>query len=99
MVTPVVRPENVHTFNYYVVRVPGRRDELRQHLDDNGVATAIYYPLSLHQQECFRSLGHGAGDFPESERAADETLALPMFAELSDEQIAHVAGSIGSFLA
>ncbi len=99
VVTPVVRPENVHVFNYYVIRVPGRRDELKDHLADRGVFAAIYYPLCLHQQECFRSLGYEAGDFPESERAADETLALPMFAELSDEQIAHVAGSIRSFLA
>ncbi|MHC4717071.1 MAG: DegT/DnrJ/EryC1/StrS family aminotransferase [Planctomycetota bacterium] len=99
VITPIVRPENFHTFNYYVVRVPGRRDELRQHLDANGIATAIYYPLSLHQQECFRQLGHAAGDFPESERAAAETLALPMYAELTDEQIDYVAGTIESFLA
>jgi len=99
VVTPAVRPENVHTFNYYVVRVPGRRDELRAHLAAHDIATAIYYPLSLHQQECFRSLGHAAGDFPESERAAAETLALPMFPELTDEQIAHVAGTISDFLA
>jgi len=97
LVTPIVRPENVHTFNYYVVRAAGLRDALRKHLSDNDIATAIYYPLSLHQQECFRSLGYSEGDFPESERAAAETLALPMYPELTDAQIEYVAETIKGF--
>ena len=76
-----------------------RRDQLRAFLKDRGIATAIYYPLALHEQECFRELGYGKGDFPESEKAAEEVLALPIFPELTDEQICHVAESIKEFLA
>jgi dTDP-4-amino-4,6-dideoxygalactose transaminase len=73
-----------HVWNQYVVRVPdGRRDALRQHLAAARVGTEIYYPLSVHQQECYRHLGYGPGSLPESERAAKETLALPIFPELS----------------
>jgi len=98
VITPVVREGNFVIYNQYVIRVP-RRDELRKHLAGRGIGTGIYYPLSLHEQECFRALGYARGDFPESERAAQETLALPIFPELTDEQIDAVAAAISAFYA
>ena len=98
VITPTVRDCCVSVYNQYVIRVP-RRDELKDFLAGRGVATGIYYPLSLHQQECFRSWGYRPGDFPESERAAAEVLALPVYPELSDEQVAYVAGAIREFFA
>jgi len=95
--TPVIREENVSIFNQYVIRVP-RRDALREHLKENGVGAEVYYPLSLHEQECFAELGYGKGDFPESEKAAAETLALPIYAELTGEQVEYVAGCVKGFL-
>ncbi len=97
VVTPAISKDCVSIYNQYVIRVP-KRDELQAFLKDNGVGTAIYYPLSLHEQECFAGLGYKKGDFPESERAAAETLALPVYPELTDEQIACVAGKIKAFL-
>ncbi|KPK72549.1 MAG: transcriptional regulator, partial [Phycisphaerae bacterium SM23_30] len=85
-----------HIFNQYVIRAE-RREELREFLRQKGVGHEVYYPVPLHQQECFGYLGYKAGDFPESEKAARETLALPIYAELSEEQAAYVAGCIGSF--
>jgi len=95
--TPKVRPGNVSIFNQYVIRVP-RRNELREFLRKAGIGCEVYYPLSLHEQECFKSLGHRRGDFPESEKAADETLALPIYPELTNEQICYVAGKIIEFI-
>ena len=88
----------VSVCNLYIIRAP-QRDELQAFLADQGVGTAIYYPLSLHRQECFADLGYGPGDFPESERAAAESLALPVYPELTDEQVAYVADRVKSFLA
>ena len=96
VVTPTVREENVSIFNQYVIRTP-RRDELQAFLTENGIGTAIYYPLGLHEQECFADLGGKKGDFPVSESAADETLALPIYPELSDEQLQYVADKIKQF--
>ena len=86
-----------HVFNQYIVRVP-RRDELRAFLTTRGIGNEVYYPLPLHLQECFQYLGHKAGDFPESERAAAETLALPIYPELSDAQAECVVATIAEFL-
>jgi dTDP-4-amino-4,6-dideoxygalactose transaminase len=85
-----------HIYNQFVIRAP-RRDQLKTWLDENGVGTDIYYPLALHQQDCFRSLGYRPGDFPESERAAREVLALPIHAALSEEDVDYVSRQIRAF--
>jgi dTDP-4-amino-4,6-dideoxygalactose transaminase len=84
---PTVMPYGRHTFNQYVVRVPAQhRDPLVKHLKAEGVGCEVYYPLSLHQQECVQHLGHREGDFPNSEAAAKAVLALPMFPEITEAQ-------------
>ena len=75
----------------------GKRDALKQHLLDNGVGCAVYYPLSLHLQECFKELGGKLGDYPESEKASGEILALPIFGELIKEQLEYVVSTIAKF--
>jgi dTDP-4-amino-4,6-dideoxygalactose transaminase len=87
-----------HVYNQFVVRVGGgRRDALKDELTAKLIGCAIYYPVPLHLQECFASLGHKEGNFPESERAAKETLALPVFPELEDAQKAYLAFTLAEF--
>lgn len=87
---PPIEDGNWSVYNQYIVRVPDR-DRVKQRLAERGVGSAIYYPIPLHLQECFAYLGHREGDFPESERACTEVLALPIFPELDDEQVRYVA--------
>jgi dTDP-4-amino-4,6-dideoxygalactose transaminase len=94
--TPHAAPGARHIYNQYVIRVH-RRDELRAHLAKAEIGTEIYYPVPLHLQKCFAYLGHSAGDYPESERAAAETLALPIFPELETAQLQYVVDSIAGF--
>jgi dTDP-4-amino-4,6-dideoxygalactose transaminase len=96
---PVERSECVHVYNQFVIRVPAEaRDALRTHLSGRRIGTEIYYPIPLHLQVCFHSLGHRPGDFPHAEAAARETIALPMFPELTEAAQAHVVNSVGQFL-
>ena len=90
---PAEAPGRSHVFHQYVVRVHDR-DGVRARMAARGVTTSVFYPLPLHLQECFASLGGRAGDFPEAERAAREVLALPMFPELSEDEIERVAESL-----
>jgi dTDP-4-amino-4,6-dideoxygalactose transaminase len=96
--SPPVMPGYRHIFNQYVVRARNR-DALRDFLGKRGVGTEIYYPVPLHLQKCFSYLNHKVGDFPESERAASETLALPIYPELTREQLDYVISSVGEFYA
>jgi dTDP-4-amino-4,6-dideoxygalactose transaminase len=96
---PARDPDAVHTFNQYVVRVGnGRRDGLLQHLKANQIGCEVYYPLSLHQQECMKFLGYRTGDFPVSEAAAKDVLALPMYPELPIESQQRVADVVKEYL-
>jgi len=97
VVTPAVRADSRHIFHQYVIRVPGHRDALTEHLKAHGVGSKIYYPIPLHLQKCFEYLGYKKGDLPEAEAAADETLALPCYPELTEEQQAYVVETIKSF--
>lgn len=93
---PVVRPENQMVYNQYCVRTL-QRDALRKHLQQEGVGTEIYYPLPLHLQPCFKSLGYQPGDFPESEKAASDILALPIFPGLTAAQKERVVDRVTAF--
>jgi dTDP-4-amino-4,6-dideoxygalactose transaminase len=93
---PRVAPGSTHVFHQYVIRAT-RRDLLRAHLTERGIASEVYYPIPLHLQPCFASLGYHRGDFPEAERAADEVLALPIYPELAPEAQAHVVTAIRAF--
>jgi dTDP-4-amino-4,6-dideoxygalactose transaminase len=93
---PVVLDGCTPIYNQYVIRA-ARRDELKAFLGEHGIGSAIYYPLSLHEQECFLSLGYSTGDMPESERAAKETLSLPVYAELTEGEQAFVIEKIREF--
>ncbi len=87
--------------NYYTIRLTDSaldRSQLREQLKAKDIASAVYYPVSLHLQESYRYLDHKPGDFPESERAQEEVLSLPMYPELSEEQIGEVAGAIKEFV-
>jgi len=87
-----------HIFNQYVVRAQSR-DALRARLTERSIGSEIYYPVPLHLQKCFAYLNYRAGDFPQSERAAEETLALPIYPELDQAQLAYVVATISEFYA
>lgn len=100
VIPPLERPGCHHVYNQYVVRVPAHlRDPLRSFLSERKIGTEIYYPIPLHLQACFASLGHATGDFPESENAAKQTIALPIYPELSESDQRAVVEAIADFLA
>lgn len=94
---PRVDPRGESIFNQYVIRVD-KRDALQAFLKEQGIGTEVYYPVPLHEQECFRDLGYARGAFPVAEAAARSSLALPIYPELTDEQIAWVAGRVREFV-
>jgi dTDP-4-amino-4,6-dideoxygalactose transaminase len=96
VVVPIVAPSCRHIFYVYAVRVR-HRDRLRAYLAEHGVGTDVYYPLPLHLQPCFASLGYRHGDFPAAEQAAEATLALPMYPELSEAQQVYVVTQMADF--
>ena len=94
-----------HVYHLFVIQVIGqsaesraqRRDEMQKFLNENGIATGLHYPVPLHLQPCFEHLGYKKGDFPVSEELAEQGLSLPMYAELTNEQIEYVCGKIKEF--
>lgn len=94
---PFATPDYYHVYNYYTIRLDSKRvkrDKVRPQLEAEGIATAIYYPLSLHLQEVYKPLGYKPGDFPESERSQEEVISLPMYAELGEAEIERIARAI-----
>ena len=95
---PVLPDSSRHIFHQYVIRAK-RRDELKEFLAKAGIASEVYYPIPLHLQKCFEYLGHKEGEFPEAEHAARETIALPVYPELAQEQQLHIVETIARFYA
>jgi dTDP-4-amino-4,6-dideoxygalactose transaminase len=98
LVTPFVREDCVSIFNQYVVR-SSRRDALREHLTRKGIGNEVYYPVPLHLQKCYASLNYRAGAFPQSEAAAKETVALPIYSQLTEGQLNEVVAAVKEFFA
>jgi dTDP-4-amino-4,6-dideoxygalactose transaminase len=94
---PFVRPDGRHVYHLYVIRVGDQREALQAHLSAHGIGNGVYYPVPLHLQKCFGSLGHKRGDFDEAEKAAAETVALPLYPELTDQQQDYVVSTIANF--
>jgi dTDP-4-amino-4,6-dideoxygalactose transaminase len=94
--TPVIDPNNESIYNQYTIRAE-RRDALQEHLKKSGIGNSVYYPLPLHLQPCFAYLGYREGDFPESEKASNEVVSLPVFPELTESQRDEVVSSVRAF--
>jgi len=94
--TPAVAEGNVHTYHQYTISLEGR-DDLAQYLKEKGIATRVYYPVPLHLQPCYKDLGYSIGNFPVSEKAAERVISLPVYPELSDEQVEYIIGAVREF--
>jgi dTDP-4-amino-4,6-dideoxygalactose transaminase len=88
--TPYTAPGNKHTYHLYMIRTP-QREQIKKYLEKNGVACGLYYPLPLHLQAAYKSLGYRKGDFPEAEKASEELLAIPLYSELAISEIERIA--------
>lgn len=105
IILPYEDPNCYHIYNQFIIRVPGamegarhgKRDALKKHLEDKQIGSMIYYPTPLHLQPCFAYLGYKKGDFPESEKACDEVLALPIHSHITADEIAEVAEAVANF--
>ena len=96
IITPTAKSDCYHIYNQYVIRTP-KRDDLKAYLTEKGIGNAIYYPLSLHQQKCFEYLGYHQGSFPESEKATKESLAIPIYPDLTVEQKNYIIETINNY--
>jgi dTDP-4-amino-4,6-dideoxygalactose transaminase len=94
---PKIAEGNTHTYHQYTIAVEDR-DEFLKYLNDNGIAARVYYPVPLHLQECYKDLGYAKGDFPVSEKAAGEVLSLPVYPELSGDQIEYIIRTVKGFV-
>ena len=99
-IPPYESPYSRHVFNYYTIRLASpriSRDKLKEYLSSNNIATAVYYPLSLHLQPVYQSLGYKTGDFPQSEQAQDEVLSIPIYPELGKKEIEQIVQATRNF--
>jgi len=94
VITPFVPKENIHVYHQYVLRVRKNKEKVRQYLISKGIDSRTYYPIPLHLQPCFKDLGYKKGDFPESEKCALETFAIPVYPEMTKKQMDYVITSI-----
>jgi dTDP-4-amino-4,6-dideoxygalactose transaminase len=96
VVTPTERPDCRHVYHQYTVRVPGKRDALREHLREGGVGSQVYYPLPIHKQPIYRDLGY-EDELPVAERLCEEVLSLPVHPSLTDDELERIVEAVNGF--